>query len=220
MPFDAMHAMRDGLRAAAVLAALIATPAAAQEAPAAEAKPAAAPAAAPTAEVAAAVDGAKAIAGAAAFVQVHRVLLSPRCMNCHPTGDRPLQGDDSHLHRMNISRRSEKNGVACATCHQTRNSEALGIAGGPPGAPNWHLPPEDMPMVFQGKSPAELCAQLKDPARNGGKSLAELLHHVAEDPLVLWGWQPGGDRTLPPLPHAEFVAAFETWVKSGAACPQ
>jgi hypothetical protein len=26
--------------------------------------------------------------------------MSPRCMNCHPAGDVPLQGDDSHIHTM------------------------------------------------------------------------------------------------------------------------
>jgi hypothetical protein len=33
-----------------------------------------------------------------AFLQVYKVLMSPRCMNCHPAGDQPLQGDDSRLH--------------------------------------------------------------------------------------------------------------------------
>src|SRR5882724_5506461 len=31
----------------------------------------------------------------AAFLQLYRVLTSPRCQNCHPAGDAPLQGDDS-----------------------------------------------------------------------------------------------------------------------------
>ena len=35
-----------------------------------------------------------------AFMDVYKVLMSPRCMNCHPSGDIPLQGDDSHLHTM------------------------------------------------------------------------------------------------------------------------
>src|SRR5688572_32475896 len=35
-----------------------------------------------------------------AFMDVYKVLMSPRCMNCHPAGDVPLQGDDSHLHNM------------------------------------------------------------------------------------------------------------------------
>src|SRR5688572_28461352 len=39
-------------------------------------------------------------ASVAAFLKVYEVLMSPRCMNCHPAGDIPLQGDDSHLHTM------------------------------------------------------------------------------------------------------------------------
>ena len=154
-----------------------------------------------------------------AFRDVALVLQSPRCMNCHPSGDAPLQTDASVPHRFQISRASEDAGLACSACHQTVNSEALGIPGGPPGAPNWHLPPADTPMVFQGHTPTSLCAQLVDPKRNGGKSLDQLLHHVREDPLVLWGWDPGGNRTLPPLSHDAFVEAFATWVAGGGACP-
>src|SRR5882672_8754726 len=39
-----------------------------------------------------------------AFMQVYKVLMSPRCMNCHPAGDQPLQGDDSHIHTMSVQR--------------------------------------------------------------------------------------------------------------------
>jgi hypothetical protein len=74
-------------------------------------------------------------------------------------------------------------------------------------------------MVFQGKSLRALCEQLKDPAATGGKDLAALLHHVEHDPLVLWGWNPGGKRTRPPVTHPAFVAAFRTWVASDGACP-
>ncbi len=165
------------------------------------------------------VDAEQFAAAQSAWGDVYRVLTHPRCMNCHPTGDRPLQTDSSRPHRMNISRTSVKNGVACSTCHRAVNSEALGIAGGPPGAPHWQLPPEQTPMVFQGHTPASLCAQLKDPARNGGKDLAGLLKHVGHDKLVLWGWQPGGARTVPPLSHPDFVKAFTTWVDGGGACP-
>ncbi len=43
----------------------------------------------------------------------------------------------------------------------------------PPGNPNWHLPPPEMKMVFQGKTPGELARQLKDPDQNGHKTLEE-----------------------------------------------
>jgi hypothetical protein len=158
-------------------------------------------------------------AGKRAFVEVARVLQSPRCKNCHPAGNAPLQGDVAKPHAMNVSRGTIGAGVPCSTCHQTRNSEAIGIAGGPPGAPNWGLPPADIPMVFEGKTVSALCEQLKDPARNNKRTLAMLLDHVSHDPLVLWGWNPGGKRTVPPLSHDAFVAAFTTWVGSGGACP-
>ena len=158
-------------------------------------------------------------AGKAGFLQVVQVLQSPRCVNCHPSGDRPLQGDDGRVHAQNISRRTIAAGVPCSTCHQTRNAEAIGVVGGPPGAPGWNLPPAETPMVFQGKTATQLCQQLKDPAQTGGRNLAKLLEHVTSDPLVRWGWAPGKARTLPPLAHDRFVAAFQAWVDSGAACP-
>jgi hypothetical protein len=159
-------------------------------------------------------------AGRQAFLDVARVLQSPRCMNCHPVGDAPLQGDRNKPHAMNITRASVEAGLPCGTCHQEKNSEAIGVRGGPPGAPRWGLPPKETPMVFQSKTPKELCEQLKDPTKNGKKDLHALLDHVDHDPLVLWGWAPGGKRSLPPLTHEQFVEAFKTWTASGAACPQ
>ena len=88
--------------------------------------------------------------------------------------------------------------MPCSTCHQNHNSEAIGVADGPPGAPHWNLPPADMPMVFQGKTATQICEQMKDPKQNNGKSLAQLLEHAKSDPIVLWGWSPGGKRTVPP----------------------
>jgi hypothetical protein len=120
---------------------------------------------------------------------------------------------------MFISRQSVEAGLPCSACHQERNSEAVGVAGGPPGAPHWGLPPAKTPMVFQGRSVRALCEQLKEPAATGGKDLAALLEHVTHDPLVRWGWDPGGKRKKPPVSHAAFVAAFRTWVASGGACP-
>lgn len=169
--------------------------------------------------IAGAPGGETVAAGKRAFTDVARVLQSPRCRNCHPAGGAPLQTDAGTPHAMNISRASVTAGVPCASCHQERNSEALHIAGGPPGAPHWGLPPAETPMVFEGKTVSELCAQLKDPERNGHRSLAMLLDHVSHDPLVLWGWAPGGKRTTPPLSHDKFVAAVTAWVAADGACP-
>jgi hypothetical protein len=161
----------------------------------------------------------KTAAAKASFVEVVKVLQSPRCVNCHPDGDAPLQGDDSHVHKQNISRKSIAAGVTCATCHQTHNADTMGIANGPPGAVGWNLPPAETPMVFQGKTATQICEQMKDPKQNGGKDRAKLLEHVEQEPLVLWGWAPGKGRTLPPLSHDQFVAAFKTWLDGDLACP-
>jgi hypothetical protein len=75
-------------------------------------------------------------------------------------------------------------------------------------------------MVFEGKSPAELARLLTDPKQNGGKSLDELLHHVTEDKLVLWGWNPGEGRTKPPLSHEEFASRMREWIEAGAPAPE
>jgi mono/diheme cytochrome c family protein len=152
----------------------------------------------------------------AAFVDVARVLQSPRCQNCHPAGDRPLRGDRGEPHPQAVRRRLSTLGASCATCHQDHNAPGVGA---PPGAPHWGLPPEATPMIFEGRSLAALCTQLKDPVAAGGRSLDALVHHVTHDALVLWGWAPGGERKPPPLTHAAFVEAIRTWVAHGAACP-
>jgi isoquinoline 1-oxidoreductase/isoquinoline 1-oxidoreductase beta subunit len=154
--------------------------------------------------------------GKAAFTTVYKVLMHPRCMNCHPAGDAPLQYDDSRTHGQNVSRRSEKNGLPCSACHREKNGTKPHM---PPGAPNWHLPPAETPMVFQGRSPRALCEQLKDPRQTGGKDIAKLIHHVEDDALVGWGWDPGPGRTPVPIPRATVVAAMKTWVAAGAPCP-
>ena len=62
-------------------------------------------------------------ASAKAFLKASQVLLSPRCFNCHPAGDRPLQGDVQRIHNMQVVRGPEgigKNGLWCSSCHQEK----------------------------------------------------------------------------------------------------
>jgi hypothetical protein len=154
-----------------------------------------------------------------AFMDVYKVLMSPRCMNCHPAGDVPLQGDDSHLHTMLPRRGKEGKGLyamKCMNCHQPTNTAGLNA---PPGNPEWHLPPADMKMVFQGKTAHELAKQIVDPKLNGHKNLNQLIEH-ASDTLVLWGWNPGEGRTKPPLTYDEFKKAWITWIETGAYAPK
>ncbi len=153
----------------------------------------------------------------ALFTEASRVMLHPRCINCHPAGDSPMQGDRGRLHDPPVTRGEHDLGVVgmeCGGCHQDRNLELARV----PGAPNWHLAPREMAWV--GRTPAALCEQLKDPKRNGDKTIAEIVEHTAHDELVAWGWSPGHDRVPAPGNQATFGALMDAWAKTGAACPK
>ena len=152
----------------------------------------------------------------ALFAEAGKVLQSPRCQNCHPVGERPTQGDDMHPHLPLVVRGQDDQGaiaMRCATCHQVANFQPAGV----PGAPKWHMAPVE--MAWQGKSLGAICEQIKDPARNGKRTLAQLHDHMAHDALVGWGWHPGGTRTPAPGTQKEFGELVAAWIQTGAACP-
>jgi len=155
----------------------------------------------------------------ALFVEFVSVLRHPRCMNCHSRGDFPRQGDDGHPHTMNVRRGAEGHGVTaekCSTCHQDHN---LVGAHTPPGAPSWALPPRTTPMIWQGLSDAQICRSIKDPKQNKNRNLDQLVEHLTEDKLVMWGWNPGEGRSPIPMSHEEFAAKVKQWRAAGAPCP-
>ena len=152
----------------------------------------------------------------ALFMEAGKVLQNPRCVNCHPAGDRPLQGNDEHLHEPPVRRGPDGHGVAglhCATCHQAANFDAVAM----PGHPDWHLAP--LSMAWQGRSLAQICEQIKDPTRNGGRTLSQIVEHMSHDSLVGWGWSPGAGREPAPGSQAVLGELIRAWVDSGAACP-
>ena len=153
-----------------------------------------------------------------AFMQVYTVLMNPRCMNCHPAGDVPLQGDDSHIHTMLPKRGKDGHGLyamKCQNCHQPQNTPGVHT---PPGNPKWALPPANMKMVFQGRSAHELALQIMDYNKNGHKNKQQLLEH-ARDTLVKAGWHMGEGRPAPPLAYDDFVKAWDTWIEKGGYAP-
>ena len=159
--------------------------------------------------------------GIRAFRDVSAVLTSPRCLNCHVSAGYPLQGDDNHVHIMKVARGTDGAGgsvaMRCLTCHQDANTPT---PHAPPGAPGWRMPAAATPMAWQGLSTGGICRALKDPQTNGKRSLAELVKHVTSDKIVNWAWNPGPGRSLPPMPHEQFVDAVKLWAAAGAPCPE
>jgi hypothetical protein len=153
---------------------------------------------------------------AAIFTELGKVLTHPRCTNCHPAGDVPRQGDLQRLHQPPVTRGPDGHGTAamrCNSCHKDANFEPGRI----PGHHEWHLAPRE--MAWEGKTVAEICAQIKDPARNGGRKVEDLIDHIGKDTLVGWAWAPGYGRAPAPGTQAEAGALVEAWAKTGAACP-
>jgi hypothetical protein len=153
-----------------------------------------------------------------AFMQVYKVLMSPACMNCHPAGDAPIQGLDGQPHTMNVKRGKDGKGlyaVKCSNCHQSENTPGLHT---PPGSPEWQLPPENMKMIFQGRTPRQLALQLMNYNKNGHKNKAQLIAH-ARTTLVKKGWDLGEGRIQPPMSYSAFISVWDEWINKGGYAP-
>lgn len=158
--------------------------------------------------------------------KVYEVLSHPRCANCHvPEDNRPRWSGPSFgfsstqwmYHGMNINGGASRDGsdsIPCSACHGSTNSN---LEHGPPGAPHWGLAPVE--MNWWQKSSQEVCEQIKDPDRNGGRTLIEVADHIGHDPLVLWGWEPGPGREPAPYSAKETAEYFMKWIEAGEVCP-
>jgi len=152
----------------------------------------------------------------ALFVEIGNVLTSPRCMNCHSANDRPRQGDSGRLHQPPVFRGPDGRGLPamrCPICHLAANFDPARMPGNDP----WFMAPRE--MVWEGKTLSQICVQMRDPELNGGKTLADLIHHIGDDKLVGWGWNPGIGRTPTPGTQEQAKALMQAWVDSGAICP-
>ncbi len=155
------------------------------------------------------------------FDVMMKVITHERCMNCHPSDDRPRQGDESSVHHFDIQRGADGHGMPalkCSTCHQSENNDLSGV----PGAPHWHLAPKS--MGWQGLNRVEIADAMLDKTKNGGRSLEEIEEHLTEDALVLWAFEPGVNnegkpRKAPPVSKEAFIAAVKNWIAEGAKIP-
>jgi hypothetical protein len=153
-----------------------------------------------------------------AFLEAAPVFLHPRCTNCHTREDGPRQGDARRPHQLAVKRGPEGRGESatqrCTACHKAENTSGGAI----PGAADWRMPPPGR-AAWDGLAPAEICAAIKDPARNAGLTLDQVVEHMSKDALVAWAWAPGGRRTAPPISRDAFLGLMRAWRDGGGACP-
>ena len=129
------------------------------------------------------------------FTELGKVLTHPRCVNCHPSAI-------ARAKAISAACTSRRSGAArmgsgfrqCAApiCHQRANFEPARCRATRNGI--WHR----VKWRWEGKTLGEICAQIKDPERNGGRGLDDLVHHIGRDTLVGWAWAPGFGRQPAP----------------------
>ncbi len=163
--------------------------------------------------------------GLDAWSRIYEVTSHPRCANCH-TGpsDRPMwsganYGPKPRPHGMNIRAGGSRIGAGtlpCATCPGGQNGD---VPHSPPGTPvGWMLAPVE--AHWFGQPSRTICEQLRDPERNGGRTLNEVAQHLGHDLILRWAWAPGPGREAAPYSLQEHIDDLLIWGVAGAPCPQ
>ncbi len=162
--------------------------------------------------------------GLEAWVRVFQVTSHPRCSNCHVGAEyRPMWSGlgygKTRRHGMNTNAGESRIGaesLACSTCHAMREGLNDMPHAPPQVAMNWQLAPVE--AEWFGKSSVEVCNQLRDPDRNGGRTYLDLATHLDHDLILHWAWNPGGGREPAPYSLQEHVNDVLTWDVAGMPC--
>lgn len=170
-----------------------------------------------------------ATAGLAAWERIYAVASSPRCSNCHtdernvPMWSGPYFGK-SRPHGMNIDAGPSRIGVEtipCSTCHMTSTAPNTTPNAPPHAGLPWMLAPVE--FHWFGKKSADICAQMRDPERNGGRDGEGLIEHILHDAqtkaFITWGFNPGGGREPAPGTMQAHLDDMILWTAAGMPCP-
>lgn len=162
--------------------------------------------------------------GLAAFARIHEVTSHPRCSNCHvgesniPMWSGPSYGK-TRPHGMNINAGESRIGaefLPCATCHLETASANTVPHAAPQVAMAWQLAPVE--AEWFGKTALEICTQLRDPERNGGRDFMDLANHLDHDLILHWAWSPGGTREPAPYDLQSHINDVLAWGVAGYPC--
>nr|WP_325252870.1 hypothetical protein [Amylibacter sp.] len=161
--------------------------------------------------------------GLEAWGRMFEVVSHPRCSNCHVgPSERPMWSGPSYgktrPHGMNIRAGESRIGaetLICSTCHLGSNSD---VPHTPPAVDDdWRLAPVEADWF--GQPAPVICAQLRDPDLNGGRSYQEIADHLGHDVILHWAWTPGGNREAAPYSLEEHMQDILIWGAAGMPCP-
>lgn len=167
--------------------------------------------------------------GLNAWERVYDVVSHPRCTNCHVGADNiPIWSGPSYgerrPHGMAINAGESRIGaesLSCSSCHQTSTLRSDLPHAAPRSGMYWQLAPVEFQWID--KTEVEICQQIRDPERNGGRDAADLVDHILHDAVLFgfisWSFDPGPNREPAPgslQAHLEDMAA---WTAAGMPCP-
>ena len=158
----------------------------------------------------------------AIFEEAGKVLQHPRCLNCHPANDRPLQTLRMIPHEPPVFRGPDDMGapgMMCSTCHGPANVTVVGQSAGIQSIPGDRTGIGAARHGLGRKIARGDLRAAQGPGPNGGKSLEAIVEHMAGDHLVGWGWHPGKGREPAPGTQQQFGDLAKAWLATGAHCP-
>jgi len=166
--------------------------------------------------------------GLEAWERIHAVVSHPRCANCH-TDDRNLprwSGPEfakTMPHGMNIQAGESRIGaetLPCQTCHATSIRPNLTPHAAPHAGLEWQLAPVE--FLWVGVAGPDICEQIRDPERNGGRDGEGLVEHILHDAsvrgFITWGFDPGAGREPAPGGLQAHLDDTLEWVAAGMPC--
>lgn len=168
--------------------------------------------------------------GLDAWSRIYSVVSSPRCSNCH-VDERNIpmwsgsSGGEARPHGMNINAGPSRIGeesLPCFTCHMQSTAPNKTPHAPPHAGLPWMLAPVE--FAWFGKSSAAICAQMKNPATNGGRDGEALIEHILHDAqmkaFITWGFNPGGGREPAPGSMQSHLDDMVLWTAAGMPCPE
>lgn len=172
--------------------------------------------------------------GSDSFAPVYRVVMSPRCRNCHTTeGQGPQIGERGMPHPFLVNNHTQLAGIGmgCNSCHAPRSASHSPQHARPPhsrSVDEWREPGGfKVPGVSKQRftipasiSAAALCGKMKDVALAWQRANVDVIEFIEHDQLIEQAWQSNTGRTLPCGSHQGFITAFRTWHTKRMPCPQ
>lgn len=167
--------------------------------------------------------------GLEAWDRIFEVFTHPRCINCHVGADnaplwRTELSRDDVAHGMAINADASRIGartVLCSACHQLSAKPNTVPRAAPHTGMVWRLAPLGFQWVD--KDSREICLQVRDPERNGGRDAQGLIEHILHDASVVgfiaWSYDPGPGRAPAPGSLQSHLEDMATWTAAGMPCP-